>query len=195
MQLVQSTWIRPTTNVSERRRAGNIVTMRRRFENVVVASSPKLKKVQINWITWKVSRHNIVIIHDWERMLNCHPRFLEIHYRRGGRLRGRKSHLTRSLVASEGWSLVRDRTNRKQCLSHKIWSYKRDGHWWGWSFDRGSTVYTHDLGLFVFVCVMTSPIPNSFPCMISIISTRIFNSYPLPNRNHACHLHSHHQLN
>ena len=53
--------------------AGNIVTMQRRFENVVVA--------------------------------------------------------TRSLVASEGWSLVRDRTNRKQCPSHKIWSYKRDGRW------------------------------------------------------------------
>ena len=100
----------------------------------------KIKEVQINWITWKVSRHNIVIIHDWERMLNRHPRFLEIHCRRGGRSRGRKSHLTRSLVASEGWSLVRDRTNRKQCPSHKTWSYKRDGRWWGWSFDRGSTV-------------------------------------------------------
>ena len=59
-----------------------------------------------------MSRHNIVIIHDWERMLNRHPRFLEIHSRRGGRSRGRKSHQTRSLVASEGWSLVRDRTNR-----------------------------------------------------------------------------------
>ena len=31
------------------------------------------------------------------------------------------------LVTSEGWSLVRDRTNRKHCPSHKIWSYfKRD---------------------------------------------------------------------
>ena len=71
-------------------------------------------------------------------MLN--PRFLEIHCRRGGRSRGRKSHLTRSLVASEGWSSVRDRTNRKHCPSHKIWSYKTDGRWKGWSFDRGSTV-------------------------------------------------------
>ena len=34
--------------------------------------------------------------------------------------------MTRSLVTSEGWSLVRDRTNRKHCPSHKIWSYKRD---------------------------------------------------------------------
>ena len=42
-----------------------------------------------------------------------------------GRSRGRKSHLTRSLVASEGWSLVRDRTNRKHCQSHKIWSLVR----------------------------------------------------------------------
>ena len=59
---------------------------------------------------------------------------------RCGRPRGRKCHLTRSLVASEGWSLVRDRTNRKHCPSHEIWSYKRDGRWLGWSFDRGSTV-------------------------------------------------------
>ena len=59
---------------------------------------------------------------------------------RYGRPRGRKFHLTRSLVALEGWSLVRDRTNRKHCPSHEIWSYKRDGRWWGWSFDRGSTV-------------------------------------------------------
>ena len=51
-----------------------------------------------------MSRHIIVIIHDWEPMLNRHPRFLEIHCRRGGRSRVRKSHLTRSLVASEGWS-------------------------------------------------------------------------------------------
>ena len=51
-----------------------------------------------------MSRHIIVIIHDWERMLNRHPRFLEIHCRRGGRSRGRTSHLTRSLAASEGWS-------------------------------------------------------------------------------------------
>ena len=139
MRLVQSTWIMPTTNVSDRRRAGNIVTMQRRSENVVVASSQK--KIQINWITWKVSRHNIVIIHDCERMLNHHPRFLEIHCRRGGRSRGRKSHLTRSLVASEGWSLVRDHTNRKHCPSHKTWSYKMDGRWWGWSLDTGSTEY------------------------------------------------------
>ena len=39
---------------------------------------------------------------------------------RCGRPRGRKFHLTRSLVASEGWSLVRDRTNRKHCPSHEI---------------------------------------------------------------------------
>ena len=140
MRLVQSTWIRPTTNVSGRR-AGNMATMQRQSENVVVASSPKQKKVQSNWITWKVSRHKIVIIHHWERMLNRHPRFLEIHYSRSGRSRGRKSHPTRSLVASEGWSSVRGRTNRKHCPSHKIWSYKRNGRWWVWSFDRGSTVY------------------------------------------------------
>ena len=40
----------------------------------------------------------------------------------------------------EGWSSVGDRTNRKHCPSHEIWSYKRDGRWRGWSFDRGSTV-------------------------------------------------------
>ena len=62
----------------------------------------------------------VVIIHHWERMLNCHPRFFEIKCRRGGRSRGRKSNLTRSLVASEGWSSVRDRTNRKLCPSHEI---------------------------------------------------------------------------
>ena len=39
--------------------------------------------------------------------------------------------MTRSLVASEGWSSVRDRTNRKHCPSHRIWSYKRDGRWRG----------------------------------------------------------------
>ena len=55
---------------------------------------------------------------------------------RCGRPRGRKCHLTRSLVVSEGWSLVRDRTNRKHCPSHEICSYKRDE---GWSFDRSST--------------------------------------------------------
>ena len=60
---------------------------------------------------------------------------------RCGRLLEVKFHLTRSLVALEGWSSVRDRTNRKHCPSHEIWSYKRDGCWWGWSFDRGSTVY------------------------------------------------------
>ena len=59
---------------------------------------------------------------------------------RCGRPRGRTFHLTRSLVALEGWSSVRDRINRKHCPSNKIWSYKRDGRWWGWSFDRGSTV-------------------------------------------------------
>ena len=66
---------------------------------------------------------------------------------RCGRPRGRKFHLTRSLVASEGWSLVRDRTNRKHCPSHEIWSYKRDGRWRGWSFDRGSTVLPMRVGL------------------------------------------------
>ena len=40
-----------------------------------------------------------------------------------------------------GWSLVRDSyTNRNHCLSHEMWSYERDGRWWGWSFVRGSTV-------------------------------------------------------
>ena len=63
---------------------------------------------------------------------------------RCGRPRGRKFHLTRSLVALEGWSLVRDHTNRTHCPSHEIWSYKRDGRWWGWSFDRGSTVLVND---------------------------------------------------
>ena len=38
---------------------------------------------------------------------------------RYGRPRGRTFHLTRSLVALEGWSLVRDRTNRKHCPSHE----------------------------------------------------------------------------
>ena len=42
--------------------------------------------------------------------------------------------------ALEGWSSVIDRTNRKHCPSHEIRSYKRDGRWRGWSFDRGSTV-------------------------------------------------------
>ena len=37
-------------------------------------------------------------------MLKLHPRFLEIHCTRSGHPRGRKSHLTRSLVAFEGWS-------------------------------------------------------------------------------------------
>ena len=35
----------------------------------------------------------------------------------------------RSLVALEGCSSVRDRTNRKLCQSHEIWSYKRGGRW------------------------------------------------------------------
>ena len=35
----------------------------------------------------------------------------------------------------------RDRTNRKHCPSHEIWSYKREGRWWGWSFDRDPTVW------------------------------------------------------
>ena len=40
-------------------------------------------------------------------------RYFLTAWKRGGRSRGRKSHLTWSLVASEGWSLVRDRTKRK----------------------------------------------------------------------------------
>ena len=43
---------------------------------------------------------------------------------RCGRPRGRKFHLTRSLVALEGWSSVRDHTNRKHSPSHEIWSHK-----------------------------------------------------------------------
>ena len=31
-------------------------------------------------------------------------------------------------------------TNRNHCPSHEMWSYERDGRWWGWSFVRGSTV-------------------------------------------------------
>ena len=46
---------------------------------------------------------------------------------RCGRPRGRKFHLTRSLVTLEGWSSVRDRTDRKHCPSHEIWSYKKYG--------------------------------------------------------------------
>ena len=38
---------------------------------------------------------------------------------------GEKFHLTRSLVAFGGWSSVRDRTNRKLCPSHEIWSLMR----------------------------------------------------------------------
>ena len=30
--------------------------------------------------------------------------------------------------------------NRNHCPSHEMWSYERDGRWWGWSFVRGSTV-------------------------------------------------------
>ena len=45
------------------------------------------------------------------------------------------------VVVKEGWSLVRDSyTNRNHCPSHEMWSYERDGRWWGWSFVRGSTV-------------------------------------------------------
>ena len=46
---------------------------------------------------------------------------------RCGRPRGRKFHLTPSLVAFGGWSSVRDGTNRKHCPSHEIWSYNGDG--------------------------------------------------------------------
>ena len=31
-------------------------------------------------------------------------------------------------------------TNRNHCPSQEMWSYERDGRWWGWSFVRGSTV-------------------------------------------------------
>ena len=74
-----------------------------------------------------MSERKSVIIHHCERILKQHPRFLEIHCTRSGRSRGRKFHQTRSLVAFEGLSSVRDRTNRKHCPSHKIWSYKRGG--------------------------------------------------------------------
>ena len=30
--------------------------------------------------------------------------------------------------------------NRNHCPSQEMWSYERDGRWWGWSFARGSTV-------------------------------------------------------
>ena len=101
-------------------------------------------------------------------MLNRHPQFLKIHCRRGGRSRRRKSHLTQSLVASEGWSSVRDRINRKHCPSHRIWSYKRDGRWWGWSFDRGSTILSLWLNVrrvpcghpLWWMCVCVSYIPR-----------------------------------
>ena len=43
--------------------------------------------------------------------------------------------MTRLLVAFEGWSSVRDRTNRKHCRSHEIWSYKVVYGRIGWSFD------------------------------------------------------------
>ena len=33
-------------------------------------------------------------------------------------------------------------TNRQHCPWHEMWSYERDGRWWGWSFVRGSTVPT-----------------------------------------------------
>ena len=62
---------------------------------------------------------------------------------RCGRPRGSKFHLTRSLVASEGWSLVRDRTNRKHCPSHEIWSYKRDGRCSPWARGRTFTYRYH----------------------------------------------------
>ena len=32
-------------------------------------------------------------------------------------------------VAKIKESSIRDRTNRKHCLSHQIWSYKKDGPW------------------------------------------------------------------
>ncbi len=75
--------------------------------------------------------------HLLELYVKCAALYRTFWNTRCGRLRGRKFHLTRSLVTSEGWSLVGDRTNSP---SHEIWSYKRVGCWWGWSFDRGSTV-------------------------------------------------------
>ena len=56
----------------------------------------------------------MVILLHWERMLKRHPRFLEIHCTRGCR---RQFHLT-ALVAFEGWSSVRDRTNRENTVRH-----------------------------------------------------------------------------
>ena len=79
-----------------------------------------------------------------------------------GRPRGRTFHLTRSLVALEGWSLVRDRTNRQHCPSHEIWSFKKDGRWWGWSFDRRSTVIHVEeivLGALIILCSVKVKFP------------------------------------
>ena len=123
------------------------------------------------------SGRNIVIIHHWERMLRRHLRFLEIHCTRSGRPRGRKVHLTRSSVSFEGWSLVRDRTNRKHCPSHEIWSYKRDGRWWGWSFVRGSTVSGENAiwGLFCWYpgkCLLRSTLVTILLATISYLSLR-----------------------
>ena len=41
----------------------------------------------------------------------------------------------RGMVAREGFVC-----KQKALSSHKMWSYERDGRWWGWSFVRGSTV-------------------------------------------------------
>ena len=83
---------------------------------------------------------------------------------RCGRPWGRKFHLTRSLVAFGGWSSVRDSTNRKHCPSHEIWSNKGDGHWWGWSFYRDSTVFCS------FITTSRLPyVPNIFKRRRSVV--------------------------
>ena len=89
-----------------------------------------------------MSRHNIVGPNNppLGTDVEAPPSILGNTLTRSSRLRGRKSHLTRSSVAFERWSSVRDHTNRKHCPSHEIWSYERDGRWYRWSFDRGSTV-------------------------------------------------------
>ena len=77
-------------------------------------------------------------------------------------------YVTRSLVASEGWSLVRDRTNRKHCPSHEIWSYKRDGRWWRWSFDRGSTVQWYRVWYRNVICITGSVCGVAFRSSYSV---------------------------
>ena len=103
-----------------------------------------------------MSRHNIVIIQHWERMLNRHRDSWK-YTRRGGRSRGRKSHLTRSLVASEGWSSVRDRTNRKHCPSTKY------GHIRGMVVGEGG----RSTGVLLYMCFH-----RSFALQINLLHSR-----------------------